>query len=166
MKAVNRTMRKMTAAVEWMLLILLVLYLAPMVIPFSDMHHFSRDINQAKKEGSFYPGSPDRQTYYDNKLRIDGIIYREGQLSVYMTGTGLGPYSKLPSNLQIETDSGMPLQYSGGGSSHNVLRTKGYYVYKNVPDQIRSVTIRNPEPAYGQSIAFHLSLEGSGRHGE
>jgi len=158
-------MRKMTAAVEWVLLILLVLHLVPMIIPFSDMHHFSRDIKQAKKEGSFYPGSPDRQTYYDSKLRIDGIIYRKGQLSVYMTGTGLGPYSKLPANLQIETDSGMPLQYSGGGSSHG-LRTQGYYVFKNVPDQIRSVTIRNPEPAYGQSFAFPLSLEGSGRHGE
>lgn len=159
-------MRKMMAAVEWVLLILLVLYLAPMVMSFSHMHHFSRDIKQAKKEESFYPGSPDRQPYYDNKLRIDGIIYREGQLSVYMTGTGLGPYGKLPSNLQVETDSGVPLQYSGGGSSHNVWRTKGYYLFKNVPDQIRSLTIRNREPSYGQSFMFHISLEGGGRRGE
>lgn len=155
-------MLRILRSIEWTLLILLGIHFLMMYFaPILNSSSFNDDIREAKKQGSYFEGSPETQTYYGKKLRVNGVIYgADGDLRVIMTGTGMLP-NKLPNRVQVQTDSGAMLDQRGSSSSNNALRSEGDYLFSSVPQGIRSVRIFNE--AYGESFSFTIPLSGGGR---
>ncbi len=143
--------------IEWMLLsVLIVQVIMVTLVPLANLNRLSDDVRKAKKQGSFFEGSPEIQTYFGKKIRLNGVLYDgDGELSVYMTGTGKTP-SKLPNRVQVQTDSGFLLDQRGSSSSNHSFRSDGDYLFSNVPQGIRSVRIFNE--AYGESFSFTIPL--------
>ncbi|MFX3633847.1 MAG: hypothetical protein ACE3L7_26190 [Candidatus Pristimantibacillus sp.] len=150
--------RKFILFVEWTLLIVIGGSALLLMLPYSDMYHFNRDIKEAKRQGIYYEGSSKKQTYYGRRIRVDGVVYDKNQLIVYMTGAGMGPSNKLPNRVQVRSETGQLLDSSSGGSSTNVLRSRGYFEFRDVPIGLEQITIFNE--SYGQSFSFLIPLEG------
>lgn len=149
---------KVLHALEWALLILLIGYSILIIIPFSDMYQFNKDIHKAKRECIYFDADAKFQPYFGTSVRLDGVVYNQKELLVYMSGKAFGPNSKLPARIQVKTDKGTVLQSSGGGSSTNILRARGIYDFKDVPAGIQSITVYNE--AYSESFSFEIDLKG------
>lgn len=143
---------------EWTLLILFIGFAVLISLPFSDMFNFNKDIRQAKREGVYFDADTHFQTYFDKSVRLDGVVYNQKEIIVYMTGKQLGPYGKLPNRILVTTDTGATFESMGGGNTTNTFRSRGYFHLKEVPPGIKSITVHNE--AYSESFSFNIALQG------
>lgn len=143
---------------EWTLLILFIGFAVLISSPFSDMFSFGKDIRHAKREGIYFDANTHFQTYFGKSVRLDGVVYDQKEIHVYMTGKHLGPYGKLPNKILVTSDTGATFESWGGGSTTNAFRSRGYYQFKELPPGIKSINIHNE--AYGESFSFNISLQG------
>ncbi|GAA4862039.1 hypothetical protein GCM10023310_46790 [Paenibacillus vulneris] len=152
-------MRKALRMLEWILVISLLLQIMMLAVrPYISMNSYQKEIREAKRLGSFYEGGSETQLYFGKKLRVNGVIYGgQGELSVYMTGTGKNP-NKLPNRVLAETDSGIPLTQRGYSSTNTAFRSEGNYLFSDVPQGVHSVRIFSE--AYGESFSFMIPLTG------
>lgn len=155
-------MLRILRKVEWTLLIILGLqFIMILLAPTINTNSFSDDIKKAKKQGVFYEGSSEIQTYFGKELQVNGVANNgNGELTVYITGTGKTP-NKLPNHVQVQTDTGLLLNQRGSSSSNNSFRSVGDYLFSDAPQGIRSVRIFNE--AYGESFSFTIPLTGGER---
>ncbi len=153
-------MRQIVKVIEWGLLILLTLFSILIVLPFSDMFDFNKTIAHAKETGIYYEVKQPSQTYFNQEIEIEGIIYDGHNLVVMMKSKNfIGP-NQLPNWVKVTTDQGELLRPGSGGSSNNLLRSRGYVEYKNVPSDIKQITIH--KNAFGESFSFKVDLSGGG----
>ncbi|RKN60051.1 hypothetical protein [Paenibacillus ginsengarvi] len=143
---------------EWTLLILFTGFGVLISLPFSDTFNFEKDIRQAKREGVYFDADTHFQTYFNISVRLDGVVYDQKEILVYMTGKQLGPYAKLPNKILVTTDTGATFESMGGGSTTNAFRSRGYFHLKVVPPGIKSITVHNE--AFSESFSFNIALQG------
>ncbi len=143
---------------EWILLILLTGYAVLISIPFSDMFNFDKDIRLAKREGFYFDADTQFQTYFNMSVRLDGVVYDQKEMLVYMTGKHSGPYGKLPNRIQVTSDTGDTFESMSGGRTTNVLGSRGYYHFKEIPPGIEWINVHYE--AYGESFSFNIILQG------
>jgi hypothetical protein len=155
-------MRKALFLVEWMLLIAIGGMALIMVLPVSGLFDRDTELSAAKKKGYYYEVNADKQTYFNKKVSVDGVVYGEGELVVYMTAKGLFTIPNLPQHIQVKTDSGEVFDHRGSSASSNIYQSSGQFTFKNVPPGIKSITVF--KEAYGQSLSFHISLGGGKRN--
>lgn len=143
---------------EWTLLILFIGFAVLISQPFSDMFNIDKDIRQAKREGVYFDADTHFQTYFDKSVRLDGVVYDQKEILVYMTGKQLGPYGKFPNKILVTTDTGATFESMGGGNTTNAFRSRGYFHFKEVPPGIKWITVLNE--AYSESFSFNIALQG------
>jgi hypothetical protein len=143
---------------EWTLLILFTGFAVLISLPFSDMFNFDNDIRQSKREGVYFDADTKFQTYFDKSVRLDGVVYDQKEILVFMTGKQLGPYGKLPNRILITTDTGDTFESMGGGNTTNSFRSRGYFHFKEVPPGIKSITVHNE--TFSESFSFNIALQG------
>ncbi|WP_282936803.1 hypothetical protein [Paenibacillus sp. RC67] len=156
-------MIRLLRIIEWSLLVVLIVQvIGVLVAPLANLNSFSDDIKKAKKQGFFYEGSSEIQTYFGKKIKVNGVVYDDGkeELLVYITGTGKTP-NKLPNHVQVQTDTGLLLNQRGSSSSNNSFRSEGDYLFSDVPKGIQIVRIFNE--AFGESFSFTIPLTGGER---
>ncbi|WP_169087834.1 hypothetical protein [Paenibacillus sp. PL91] len=151
-------MRKALVAVEWLLLIVVGGLALLLVLPIFDLFDRDEELSAAKKKGHYYEVKADKQTYFNKKISLDGVVYGDGKLIIYMTSKGLFRYHNLPNNIQVKTDTNEVLDYQSSGSSNNIYKSSGAFNFNDVPAGIKSITVF--KEAYGESFSFQVSLEG------
>ncbi len=122
------------------------------------MFNFDKDIRHAKREGVYFDADTHFQNYFNMSVRLDSVIYNQKEMLVYMTGKQLGPYGKLPNRILVTSDTGDTFESMSGGSTTNVLRSRGYYHFKEIPPGIKWINVHYE--AYGESFSFNIILQG------
>ncbi|MCI3920893.1 hypothetical protein MO973_11675 [Paenibacillus sp. TRM 82003] len=154
-------MRKWLLSIEWALLIGLGMLIVPTTLSFENPLRPHPAVQEAKRNGTFYPGSEEKQTYFGKRIEMEGFIYDGGdELTVLLKGCRFGPHGKLPTRAYLRLDDGRTIAPTGGGSSAGSVCMTGSFTYRNVPPG--RVEMRNE--AYGESFAFVLQL-GKGKGG-
>ena len=157
-------LRKKTLAIlrfiEWNLLIVLTGFALLITLPFLDIFSVDKDLRQAKREGVYYDADTRFQPYYDITVRVDGVVYDQQEMRVYMTGRGKqwGPYNKLPNRILVTTDTGDTYESMGSGRTTNIFRASGFYQFSKMPPGIKSITVHYE--AYDESFSFDIPLQG------
>lgn len=154
-------MRKALKVIEWTLLVAMGGFALQFLL--APLDWFERDPvkEEAKEKGYYYKVDSETQTYFDKKIRVDGVIYGNGELIVYMKGKGISIYEKIPFRVQVTTDTNETFTSSGGGSSSGVFTTNGYYRFRDVPQGIKEITIH--QEAFNESFSFQVSLDKGGK---
>jgi hypothetical protein len=138
-------MRKALVAVEWLLLIVVGGLALLLVLPVFDVFDRDEELSAAKKKGYYYEVNADKQTYFSKKLSLDGVVYGEGKLVVYMTSKGLFRYHNLPNNIQVKTDTNEGLNHNSSGASNNIYKSSGEFNFNDVPSGINPLRfLRKP----------------------
>lgn len=150
-------MRKILRNIEWLLLVVVGGYALLFLLPSFDLFDVDPQLNEAKKQGYYYEVNAGNQTFFNKKVTVNGVIYGEGKLIVYMTSKGLLSLPKLPNNIQVITDSNEVLEYQSSGASSSILKSSGYFTFEQVPDGFKNITIFRE--AYGESFSFSVSFE-------
>ncbi|MGO4547188.1 hypothetical protein AB4Z29_20610 [Paenibacillus sp. 2TAB23] len=151
-------MRKSLRRIEWTLLIIIGGIALMFVIPGLDLFDRDQAVSEAKKTGHYYKVDADTQTYFGKKVRVDGVIYDEDKLVVYLSSKNLFVVPSLPNNIQIKTDSGLVLDYKSSSGSMRLFKSRGDFIFDPVPEDMKAITVFNE--AYGQSFSFPVSFEG------
>ncbi|MGO4348059.1 hypothetical protein AB4Z45_21440 [Paenibacillus sp. MCAF9] len=150
-------MRKILRRVEWVLLIVIGGFSLLFALPSIDLFDHDAELSEAKKKGFYYKVDADKQTYFNKEISIDGVVYGEGKLVVYLSSKRFFSVPQLPNTIQIKTDADEVLQYQSSGASMRLYRSKGQFTFINVPPNLKSVTVFNE--AYGESFSFYIPLE-------
>ncbi|CAM4499982.1 hypothetical protein FHS16_005597 [Paenibacillus endophyticus] len=153
-------MRKSLRRIEWTLLVIIGGIALMFVIPSLDLFDRDQAVSEAKKAGHYYKVNADTQTYFGKKLRVDGVIYDEDKLVVYLSSKDLFVVPSLPNSIQVKTDSGLVLDYNSSSGSMRLFKARGDFIFDPVPEDMKSITVFNE--AYGHSFSFPVSFEGGG----
>ncbi|WP_141503446.1 hypothetical protein [Paenibacillus luteus] len=150
--------------VEWTLLIILgglALYFLLM-----ELTHFEPDarIKAARKEGAYFAVHAPKQTFYGKSFTVDGVIYKDGELHVYMTSKGIFSWPALPNTIQVITDRKEELNRSSSAGTSTLFRSRGRFTFQEVPEGLKSITVF--QEAYGESFSFPISLVKGGQTNE
>lgn len=143
--------------IEWLLIVAGVVIVVPMIIPYSDMYSFNRDLREAKAEGIFYKGPEEKQTFFESKLTIKGVIYDGEDLNVYVRGCRFSSGSKLPQQAIVHLPNGETLGPRSWGGTSNLFCDTGVYLYEDVPSELIQITFG--QESYGESFSFVIPLE-------
>jgi len=149
----GKTLRK----VEWVLLAFIGGVALLIALPSIDLFDHDAELSEAKKKGIYYKADVDKQTYFNKIVNIDGVVYGEGKLVVYLSATGLFREIQLPNSMQLKTDLNEVLDYSSSARHTRLYRSHGEFTFNNVPPNMKSVTVF--KEAYGESFSFPISLE-------
>jgi hypothetical protein len=151
-------MRKTLRRMEWVLLIVIGGLALLLGFPSIDLFGHHAELSEAKKKGIYYKVEADKQTYFNKEVNIDGVVYGEGKLVVYMSSQELLSVPLLPNSIQIKTDSNEVFENNSSAKHMRLYRSYGEFTFSNVPPDMKSVTVFNE--AYGESFSFPISLEG------
>ncbi|WP_020618488.1 hypothetical protein [Paenibacillus daejeonensis] len=127
-----------------------------MIIPYSDMYSFNRDFREAKSAGIYYEGPREKQTFFESKLTIKGVIYDGENLNVYVRGCRLGSGSKLPQQAVVHLPSGETLGPRSWGGTMNLFCGTGVYSYEDVPAGLSQITFG--QESYDEAFSFEIPL--------
>lgn len=153
-------MRKILPRIEWLLLVVAGGFALLILLPAFDLFERDPQLNQAKKQGYYYEVNADKQTFFKKRVKVDGVIYGDGKLIVYMTSKGLLTLPSLPNQIQVITDSNAVLDYKSSRATSNILKSSGSFTFEQVPEGLKSITIFRE--AYGESFSFPVSFEKGG----
>ncbi|WP_102347388.1 hypothetical protein [Bacillus sp. Marseille-P3661] len=156
-------MQKLFKYIESGIVILLALVTISIIIPFSDMFNFRDMIQEAKTREIFYEFDLPKQEYFNRTLEIDGLIYDPNSNEAYIFMTSRNLYNNsLPNwpTLTVITSNNIEkeIMTAGGGGSSNALRTRGYYHFSDLPQNIEEMVLSKEQ--YGQSFSFSFDLSG------
>lgn len=159
-------MRGVLKFMEWALIILIGAYLALILFPHN---WFDRDeqLQEYKRDGLYQAVDLDPQTYYGKRISVRGIAYGHGKLTVYMKGSGFAETGRAPNQIKVTTDQGKELEYDGGASSNDIWGENASYIFRDVPEHIKQITI-TPLNHYtnGDTFSFTISLQGGNPNDE
>ena len=152
----KRNVSNLFRVIEWLLIVGGAFLLSSMIIPFSDMYSFNRDFREARAAGIFYEGSGEKQTFFESKLTIKGVIYDGEDLNVYVRGCRLGSGSKLPQQAIVHLPNGETLGPRSWGGTMNLFCGTGVYSYEDVPSELSQITFG--QESYDESFSFVIPL--------
>ncbi|WP_138754262.1 hypothetical protein [Paenibacillus sinopodophylli] len=151
-------MRIALRKIEWTLLVVIGGLAVFNLLHTFDLFDRDTQLSEAKKKGYYYKVDADAQTYFGMRVNVDGVIYGEGKLTVYLSTKDLFSVPLFPNRIQVTTDSGEVLSYRTSSGSTGYYKSTGHFTFEQVPENLKSITVH--QEAYGQSLSFLIPLEG------